>query len=173
MYLKVFISTIIYIMILGSSTLGQSYWKKTYQINYSDYSGPNIQSITPTSDGNFIAAGNVIVKLSPFGDTLWSKKFYPPSDSNNIFGIACAITPTPDGNFLIAGYLSGSLFSIIQKIAPDGDTIWTRKFSGSCYAIAPTADGNFIVGGTETVKISPVGELLWRKNFGVIKVSIR
>jgi hypothetical protein len=162
---------------MDSCSWGQTYWNRTYQIHYSAYRKASVEYITATSDGNFIAAGNVIVKISPFGDTLWTQKVYPPpSDTSTTFGTFCAITPLSDSNFLLAGTLSSSTGTsrIIQKITPDGAAIWERELLESSYpiestAIAPTADGNFIITGSKTVKISATGEVLWIKDHGMIR----
>ena len=139
---------------------GQSYWKRMYEEAGGDY----VYAIAPISDGNFIVAGSTILKITQYGDTLWTK-------ANN--GTTHAIAPIPDGNFFLAS-------DKILKITPDGDILWTKTYgknsTGAC-AIVPTQDGNFIiVGQIDTLgvgfgnifvfKITSNGDTLWSKILG-------
>jgi hypothetical protein len=160
------------VMILATSLLyiitgtswSQSYWTRSYSGLFN-----SVNAITSTYDNNFIAAGSKVVKLTPNGDTVWTKKFSTPSGENSIGGVAFAITPTPDGNFLVAGSTNGNAIAdggTLEKITSKGDIIWTKKIEGTAYGITPTTDGNFIIAGFSTIKITPNGEMLWTKTFG-------
>jgi hypothetical protein len=163
------------VCIMASVCWGQSYWKRTY----GGAEGVSASAITPTPDGNFIVAGGSghLMKITPLGDTLWTKAYG---------GIARAIAPTPDGNFIIAGntsfFSAGSYDVFLLKITPQGDTLWTKAYGvtddgGSAEAITPTPDGNFIVAGWKyphgdkdadvyLLKIKPNGDTLWTRTFG-------
>jgi hypothetical protein len=127
---------------------GDAVWEKNYDIDIGMH-----QSITPTSDGNFIIAGGnssiYIVKITPQGDTLWTK-IYGGNDND----CATAIRPTLDGNFIVAGNtasLSYTTDSYFLKITPQGDTLWHQIFKENYFNytsdIIPTFDGNFIAVG--------------------------
>jgi hypothetical protein len=207
----------------------QGYW--SWKANL----GPIITSVIQASDGNLVVAGwtfastssdGYLAKLSPFGDTIWTKTIGQGSSapSNGIYGLcstsdgnlmtaggtfgirkistsdgsilwekiyfaagAYAITPTADGNFMVVGnislQISNTTYEIpvyILKINPNGDSIWTRKYSryhdNEAFAIAPTLDGNYIiVGNTDStgigfsdlyfLKIKPDGDTVWTRTF--------
>ena len=166
---------------------GDTLWTRTY----GGSSWDRANAITPTPDGNFIVAGHkqtfntanmnaYLCKITPDGDTLWTKMYSRTSDDE-----ANAITITPDGNLIVAGHtqsLSSAGYDFyILKITPDNDTIWTKTYGGPgnnyALAITPSPDGNFIVvGETEYIdagssdvyilKIKPDGDTLWTKTYG-------
>jgi hypothetical protein len=177
-----------FIYILKIKSNGDTLWTRSFMGPYCD-----ICSITPTSEGNFIVAGNTcfydtggtsshdiyLLKITTLGDTLWIKTYGGVCDD-----YARAITPTPDGNFIVAGFSicngDGNEYVYILKIKPNGDTLWIKTYGGTnnyagAYAITPTADGNFIVAGSALgagnndaylLKIKPDGDTIWTKTFG-------
>ena len=153
------------VCMMASVCWGQSYWKRTCgeggNENY-------VNAIASTTDGNFILTGGTksfsagsyngyILKITPYGDTLWTKTY---GDA----GSGYFITPTSDGNFILF------VGNEIQKITPNGDILWTKTYGGTnidwAYAITPTSDGNFILAGNEIQKITPYGDTLWTKTYG-------
>lgn len=176
-------------LIVASVCAGQTYWKRAYGGTKNDAGG----AITPTPDGNFIAAGytssfgaggeNVyLLKIKPNGDTIWTRTYGGTGDD-----VPYAITTTLDGNFIVAGQTSsfgvgaGNTHVYILKIKPNGDTLWTKTYGVSnndyARAIVASPDGNFIVaGGTDScangsrgvylLKIKPDGDTIWTKTYG-------
>jgi uncharacterized delta-60 repeat protein len=167
---------------------GDTLWTKTYGVT--NINGAS--AITPTPDGNFIAAGYTyslgngsgdayLLKIKPDGDTLWTKTY-----GGTELDAADAITPTSDGNFIVTGETKSFGTGVdndvyLLKIKPDGDTIWTKTYGGTnddwANAITPTPDGNFIVAGythsfgsqsgsAYLLKIKPNGDTIWTKTYG-------
>jgi hypothetical protein len=160
---------------------GDKLWTRTY----GGTSDCCAQTITITSDGNFIISGSTflhdevredlyLLKVKPNGDILWTKTY---GGTNG--GLAQKIMPTSDGNFIIAGYTYNSQIYLL-KINPNGDTLWTKTYGefGGRFAqtITTTSDGNFIVAGIESpsgsevwnvylLKIKPNGDTLWTKTY--------
>ena len=147
--------------LLKITTNGDTLWTKTYI-------GTNrclARAITPTPDGNFLVAGEIIsssngsndvclLKINSNGNTLWSKTYGMQYQQNEQ---AAAVTPTSEGNFLIAGSTSRSFGmgkddAYLLKINSSGDSLWTKTYGGSgrdaADAITPAQNGNFIVAGT-------------------------
>jgi hypothetical protein len=154
---------IVIVSAAGNLCLGQVYWKKTFN----EEGFEKFYTIQPTTDGNFLVVGSdMLIKIKPNGDTLWTKTFDR--------GEFCAIQPTIDSNFLVVD--SNALI----KIKPNGETIWTKTYgNGKFYAIQPTTDNNFLIAGSlkgDTninmgvdgwlVKIKPNGDTIWTKSYG-------
>ena len=173
----------VYLLKINSN--GDTLWTKTY--GGTSYLGViagenRAYAITPTSDGNFIVAGNTtsfrtgiydvyFLKINLNGDALWTKTYYGDWGAR-------VITPTPDGNFIVVcnnGNVDGKVY--LLKITPDGDTLWSKRIGlinlQFVNAITPTPDGNFIVTGNSFsptalyfLKITQNGDLLWTKTYG-------
>ncbi|MCC6865870.1 MAG: hypothetical protein IT280_06885, partial [Ignavibacteria bacterium] len=79
-------------------------------------------SVKQTSDGNYIVTGwrtNVggfIIKLNPYGDTLWIR-YTPYQDMHSI-------VESPDGNYVAIGY---NYYLYITKYSPNGKQIWAKE----------------------------------------------
>lgn len=160
---------------------GDTLWTNKYSLG--DFNTG--YAIAPAPEGNFIIAGSTtngngysqvcLLKVTPNGDTLWTRK-YGRSD----FNVAWAITADADGNFIVAGhafpYDTGFSKAYLLKIKPNGDTVWTRTFTGigvaGAKSITSSTDGNFIVTAyTESIgtgsskayifKITPDGDTVW------------
>jgi len=161
---------------------GDTVWTKTYGGEYLDFASDLIE----TSDHNLLIVGvyssyglygdqMYIMKLNPFGDTLWTKKY---SDCTGR-----SIIETPDSGF----YITGELFigldrdAYIYKVDSYGDTIWTKKYGGTDwdlgFDIFKLSDGNYgLCGYTYSygeglfdgwlLKIDLTGDTIWTRTYG-------
>jgi hypothetical protein len=135
---------------------GDTLWTKTYGGTSEDLAF----SIVLVPDGNFIVAGYTssygagnwevyLLKITPYGDTLWTKTYGGTNDE-----FVSAITTAGDGNFIVAGWHTLPAVAegvLLLKVRPNGDTVWTKTdatYRGNrIYAISPVPDGNFIAVG--------------------------
>lgn len=89
---------------------------------------------------NPIKSGLLFAKIDFNGDAIFSKKISSPLENMEYW--KGSLPFTQDNNFLLSGYGhdSDSSYSIVTKIAPNGDIIWTKKFNN------PINSNSFIVG---------------------------
>jgi hypothetical protein len=109
-------------------------------------------SLTADPDGTILAAGARLVKISPLGDTLWSRRY---TRYGRAFE-ARAVAPLGPSGYLVAGTISNTLnrLSVLMLVAPDGqvrrDTLLMTNGGGT--DVIPTgivldAKGNYLMGG--------------------------
>ena len=125
-----------------------------------------------------------LLRTDSRGDTLWTRQ-YGGTDNDagsDIIGL-------PDGGFAFAGYtysFSGQPGTRrdgwLVRLAPDGDTLWTRTFAGvhgqgGVFAsVRVLPDGGFVMGGTDdalqgegwVVQTDSLGNLVWQGTWGDI-----
>lgn len=164
---------IIIFVLLTINCFGQTItWEKTHL--YSPFIRG--QSVKQTTDGNYIICGSresygFIAKLNQYGDTVWVRN-YPVLEMNYII-------ESNDGNYVAVGY---ALDMFVVKVAPNGNTIWSRLLTEPGYDVHPinlniTNDGNFISTGylevnnptflsAYYVKFDNNGNKLWSKFIG-------
>ena len=175
------------VLTMASACLGQSYWKRTYGGGSGGLKDESANAIIPAGDGNFIVVGHTglsyfaggitgvyILKITPNGDTIWTKTY----GDKNLREDAYAIVSTPEGNFIVVGqtysYSTENYNIYIIKINPNGDTLWTKTYrsifiEGS--TIIPTSEGNFIVvvnsesNDIYLLKINSGGDTIWSKTY--------
>ncbi len=126
---------------------GDIAWQKTIGGTDYDY----LESITETSDGEFIVVGLTrssdgdvtgihesndywIVKLTSIGSIIWQKCF-----GGSLADAAQCVQETNSGDFLITGYAGSK----------DGDIIANHEMFEYC-----------------TIKLSSTGDLIWQKSYG-------
>ena len=167
---------------------GNEIWSKQYGTSDSE----ELNGITITADGSYIAAGMVVVsngttinsggwalKVDANGNQIWSKQF-------DTTGTGCLekIIKTSDNYFVIAGY-SGDIFNDgsynggledgwILKLDSDGNEIWSKPFgtsaSDSLLDIQEANDGNYIASGS-TQGTTTNGVLIGSNDGWVLKVD--
>jgi glucan-binding YG repeat protein len=160
---------------------GEKIWSKTYGGDLWDY----LYSVTPTSDGGFVAVGSaysqngdlvgtdkddknfVIVKFDANGYKVWLRTYGGRSyDELN------SVVQTSDGSFVAVGISSSSdgdlpqssnTYSyefVIAKFAPNGNKVWIKTHGGNnmddFYSVIQTPDGGFVAVGSS---LSPDGKL--------------
>jgi hypothetical protein len=175
------------IYLIRTDANGDTLWTRTYGGSSSELSW----SIIETCDGGYLisamtgsygSGGNdvYLVKITPGGDTLWTRTYGGTEDDWTTEAIQ-----TSDGGFLVAGgtesYGAGWIDAYLIRTDPNGDTLWTRTYGGDegemIHSIAQTPDGGYIMTGwTESygagedglylVRTDPDGDTLWTNTFG-------
>jgi hypothetical protein len=165
--------TLLAFCLIGTLSFAQApaiQWQKCLGGTSSDYA----QSITTTTDGGYIVAGNTystngdvssgihggydawILKLYSNGNIQWQKAL---GGTNNDY--AQSIRPTSDGGFIIVGYTNsndgdvsgnhGGFDAWVEKISSIGNLEWQKCLGGTnddkAYSIQLTADGGYILAG--------------------------
>ncbi len=121
------------------------------------------------------------IKYAPNGDTLWVRRYNGPG---NVTDQAQALALDGNGNLYVTGYSWGSGTSYDYatiKYAPNGDTLWVRRYNGpgngtdGAYALALDGSGNLYVTGWSygsgtssdyaTIKYAPNGDTLWVRRY--------
>jgi len=160
---------------------GNKKWDKTF--GGKDFDGAN--SITQTSDGGYIVAGDTnskgageydawVIKLDKNGNTEWDKTF-----GGSSYDEAESIIQTSDGGYIVAGFTgskgAGSWDTWVIKLDKNGNKEWDKTFGGSdsdgANSIAQTSDGGYIVAGWTgddvwVIKLDKNGNKEWDKTFG-------
>ncbi|MNH82995.1 Bacterial Ig-like domain (group 2) [compost metagenome] len=127
-----------------------------------DQLSTNGSSVTPTSDGGYIAAGDTrensdgettafILKLNSSGGTQWKQKI-----QHGEYAYAKKAIETSDGGFIVSGTFSsqdGRPHSAIflTKLTAQGSVEWDQEFDNGSNvngdSVAETEDGGFVVTG--------------------------
>jgi len=140
-------------------SMGNEIWTHTYGGSRDD----EFNSVQPTTDGGYIAAGWTesfgfpdgyanfyLVKTDALGDTLWTRAY-----GGSLIDKAYCVGQTDDGGYVFTGYsyLSGigETNCVLYKIDENGDTLWTRAYGGSGFEhgnhVEQTSDGGFVIAG--------------------------
>ena len=177
-------------IVLKTDSMGNVDW---YHIL--PYSGDinEAQSIIKTNDGNYVytwenvfnqaGAHNKVymqhvTKIDEAGNELWTK------DYGYSFDYYQRIKQLPNGNLMIVGKYTDTLGTGPQAhlivCNSNGDTLWTRKFSGepgtspapspNCYDGTFTTDGGFILTG-ETYCCNFTPNVGWTSSLWVLKTD--
>jgi len=125
-----------------------------------------------------------LLRTDSLGDTLWTRQ-YGGTDND----VGSDIVGLPDGGFAFAGYtysFSGEPGTRrdgwLVRLAPNGDTLWTRTFAGvhgqggTFASVRLLPDGGFLMGGTDdalngegwVVQTDSLGNLVWQDAWGDI-----
>jgi hypothetical protein len=141
--------------IIAGHIYGTSYYSKAMVLLRTDASGDTLwtrtfgygsgNSVQQTSDGGYITAGYrsvagdhtkdslCLVRTSATGNLLWARTYGK--------GRAYSVQQTTDGGYILAGG------DRLVKTTSSGDTIWTRRYSGSVLSARQTSDGGYIISG--------------------------
>ena len=137
--------------------------------------------VTGYTVGNITGADCSTIKYAPNVDTNWVRHYNGPANSHDA-GISLALDG--DRNLYVVGRSEGSAtgldFATI-KYAPNGDTIWVRRYDGpgsgddTVNALAVDGAGYVYVTGESyapltgydfvTIKYSPQGEIVWVRHY--------
>jgi hypothetical protein len=173
-----------------TDSIGNSLWTSTY-------STPGLQwdygkSARQTMDGGYIFGGDTapgprpydfyLVRTDASGDTVWTRTY---GDTGNYDDRCNSVAVTSDGCFVMAGYTNGHGAGgwnfYLVKVAPDGDTVWTRTYGGSAgeeaFCVQETSDRGFVLAGYTSsfgagnqdfyvVRTDSTGNSLWQRTYG-------
>lgn len=169
--------------VLKLDAMGGIVWQKTY-----GGTGANaFNSIRPTSDGGFVAAGYTvlsvewIVKLDAAGNIAWQRAYTRP-----FFHQANDIVQTMDGGYVVAGRRVASSTSAdwdasLLKLDASGGIEWQRTYGGAgielAYAIRQVPDGGYVVAGESNsfgsgradawvLRLDAGGSVVWQRAYG-------
>ncbi len=119
-------------------------------------------SIVQLADGGYMAFGDRefsspegedfwLLRLTPSGDTLWSRRYRNPSDD-----LGYGLDQCSDGGFVMTGeaYRNAGMDPTdvyVVRTNANGDTLWTKTVGGDLddrsYCVKQTSDGGFIIVG--------------------------
>jgi hypothetical protein len=135
------------VCLMRTNSSGDTLWTKE------PFDGQGL-SIQKTFDGGYIMTGYTgdafLSKTDSSANILWTKS-YGRSGSYEDFGTTAQ--QTTDNGYIVAGwtYGPGSYDIYLVKTNSQGDTLWTKTYSGSnaeiAKAIYQTYDGGFIITG--------------------------
>jgi hypothetical protein len=162
----------------------RTYWRGNFESAW---------SIEELAGGGYIVAGRTqvlpnanpdvyILRTDANGDTLWTRRYgWDLIDEPN------QVRETSDGNYIVVGktqaILDSTYYVLLLKIAPTGDTLWTRTYGqGYWYSyglsVAEVSSGGYILaGGVGTyshstqaflIRTDADGDTLWTKLHGTI-----
>ena len=163
---------------------GTKLWSHTFGFNLNDAGYQGIE----TRSGGYIITGlsqppsdttgtPFVARYGPDGTPEWSN-FYGQGEGYRI-------VQTPDNNFVIAGISTGAPNGpdnniILFKIDGTGNQLWyktvTHDGNSQPYGLINTLDSNLLIAGyttgatdnwqAELIKLSPTGDILWKKTYG-------
>ncbi len=175
------------IYLVKTNVNGDTLWTKTYGGTNNEYGS----SVQQTNDRGYIITGSTksfgtgdrdiyLLKTDSAGNVLWTKTFNATGEDIGSFA-----QQTSDGGYVIAGSSQSSSLTNYDvdliKTDANGDTLWTRTFSGSGYEdgnfVQQTNDGGYIITGTTAsfgaggydfyiIKTNASGNILWAKSYG-------
>src|SRR5574341_1871142 len=166
------------------SPAGETLWSRRY--NGPGNAGDLASALAVDDSGNVYVTGRsrgsgtfddyATIKYSPSGATLWVRRYNGPGNYDDG---ALALAVGDSGNLYVTGFSGGGATSTdfaTIKYAPNGDTLWVRRYNdGGDYASALAVDnaGNvYVTGGSgvgtsdyATIKYAPNGDTLWVRRY--------
>ncbi|MBM3330580.1 hypothetical protein FJY68_01855 [candidate division WOR-3 bacterium] len=160
---------------------------EAWAFNYDGGDNDGANAIAVARDGNVYLTGYTIrsgsygdlltCKVSPTGESLWATVYVGPGGKSDMGRF---ITVDGSGNVLVGGVSNdsaGRSHYVTIKYAPNGDTLWTRRYVGAgnqddqIAGLALDQAGNvYVTGGSyvdqnhynyATIKYSPDGSERW------------
>ena len=173
------------VLLLRTDEQGDTLWMRTFggadlDIGYEGHQ---------TSDGGYIITGLAghdyvsegdayLVRTDAGGNILWERTYGYGYDVGN------SVRQTTDGGFVVAGFTNantaGEYDFYVIRVAPNGDTLWTRTYGGiqdeHAQSIDVVSDDYLIAGWTESygsgstdiyiMRIDDDGDTLWTVAWG-------
>ncbi len=169
---------------------GDTLWVRRYSVTGK---GVGANAVAVDAFGNvYVTGGNVgigtssdyaTIKYAPNGDSLWVRRYNGPA---NDYDVAYALAVDVDGNVYVTGTSIGDDSSkdyATIKYAPNGDSLWVKRYSGpgnspdEAFDLAVDSSGNVYVTGYccgssrrsfldyLTIKYAPNGDTLWVRRY--------
>jgi hypothetical protein len=182
------------ILLLVASLVAQApdtLWTRTY-------GGTDLEwgsSISQTSDGGYIIAGNTesfgagmedyyLLKINSNGDTIWTKTY---GGTGSDYG--AAVLQASDQGFVMTGwtYSFGMGESDVWLVKTDtiGNIEWTKTYGGTehemAHSMQKTYDNCYVITGASgewfsrdvyLIKIDTLGDTLWTRRYGGTGIDI-
>ena len=150
------------LLLIKADSDGDQVWVKTFDYSVREYG----HSVRQTSDGGYIIAGSInvrimggvpqdeydvfIIKTDSSGTELWTKTYQNLDQSHGY-----CLQQTSDGGYVIAGrtgsYTDGISDMYLIKTDASGDVLWTKTYGGSgydcAYSVQQNANGDYIIAG--------------------------
>ena len=147
------------VYLIKTDSIGDSLWTKVYGGGDDDWGF----SVQETPDSCYIVVGYTysfssaaghsdvwLLKVTPFGDTLWTKTY--GSSVPTVDDEGYSITETTDNGYIITGKSGSDVY--LLKIDANFDSVWTTTYGGSQWewgsSVRETADGGYIIVGSTT-----------------------
>ncbi len=176
------------ILVLKTDSIGDTVWTKTFGGAVDNEYGYCIEQ---TTDGGYIVSGVAssfadvagdiyILKLTPMGDTTWTRTYGGMGTEWGAF-----VQQTTDGGYIVAGqtpaFGAGGYDAYLVKLNANGTVLWTKTYGGTGIeiglAVAQTADGGYILTGEigtygagagdfYLLKTDSNGNVTWTKAYG-------
>jgi len=169
---------------------GNTLWVRRYNGPGNDYDVATALAVddsgnvyvTGRSDGSGTFSDYATIKYAPNGDSLWVRRYNGPANNDDY---ASALAVDNSGNAYVTGASFGfgtDLDYVTIKYAPNGDTLWVRRYNGPgiisydyASALAVDDSGNVYVTGYSvgsgtsedyaTIKYSPAGDTVWVRRY--------
>jgi hypothetical protein len=162
-------------------------WTRTYGGAISEWG----ESVQATSDGGYIIAGLAftggpatadayLIKTDASGDTVWTRNY-----GGTGHDVGKSVQQTSDRGYIVAGFsfAVGAYYAdaYLMKVYANGDTVWTRKYSGAggdgAFSVQQTSDGGYVFAGETSsfsadstdvllVKTDADGDTVWMRTYG-------
>jgi len=140
--------------------------------------------VTGWSIGSGTSYDYATIKYAPNGATVWVRRYNGPANAIGVSDQARALAVDDSGNVYVTGYsIDSSTSSDYTTImyAPNGDTVWVRRYNGpgnsfdDANALAIDNGGNIYVTGRSlgsgtsydyaTIKYAPNGDTAWVRRY--------
>ncbi|MFC1654380.1 PQQ-binding-like beta-propeller repeat protein [Myxococcota bacterium] len=160
----------LFILKLGES--GDIVWQNSYGTS----EGESTRKIVIANDGGFIVADTyaLVLKLDANGNIEWQKD-YNDSDSRVLMDIEQSLS----GGYILVGSTSipgGEPDAWVVEIDEGGTIEWQKSYDGhgndAGYKVIKSSGGGYVLvgrfdGSLGVMKISFVGEIVWKRTFNV------
>jgi pimeloyl-ACP methyl ester carboxylesterase len=176
---KTYLGRTFKLFLLKTNSLGEKVWRKNQIDGYYRGEANSVQTV----DGGYITACSkpisfagsfhaFLIKTDENGETQWEKDL-----NTNRFSNAYSVKQSTDEGYIIAGNSNSNGFSgsgsYTVKTDSFGNIQWYDIFGkhDGVYRVAnsvvQTSDGGFATVGSDLIKYSADGELLWQKSYPV------